>query len=201
MTTVTPRRWWTTSSRPTGTARVAGLSAVLGGATTFTGGNILMGGAGTDLIEGRGGDDVIDGDAQLNVRISVRSGVTEPTTQIDSVETLAGVSARLLAGTINPGQLRIVREIQTPANGTAVDTALFSGPRANYNITFGATATTVVHARGTPSTAPTRCATSSSSSSRTGPSRTRWFLWLRRLHRRGSPPPSAPPTSRRATAG
>ena len=119
-----------------GTARVAGLSTVLGGATTFTGGNILMGGAGSDLIEGRGGDDVIDGDAQLNVRISVRSGVTEPTTQIDSVETLAGVSARLLAGTVNPGQLRIVREIQTPANGTAVDVALFSGPRTNYTITL-----------------------------------------------------------------
>ena len=75
--------------------------------------------------------------------------LTEPTTQIDSVETLSGVSARLIAGTVNPGQLRIVREIQTPANGTAVDTAVFSGPRADYDITFGATATTVVHARGT----------------------------------------------------
>ncbi|MFW5471489.1 peroxidase family protein [Knoellia sp. CPCC 206435] len=131
-----------------GAARVAGLSGVLGGATTFTGGNILMGGAGTDLIEGRGGDDVIDGDAQLNVRISVRSAA-DPTTQIDSVETLSGVSARLIAGTVNPGQLRIVREIQTPANGTAVDTAVFSGPRADYDITFGPTSTTVVHARGT----------------------------------------------------
>ena len=40
-----------------------GCSAVLGGATTFTGGNIIIGGAGSDLIEGRGGDDVIDGDA------------------------------------------------------------------------------------------------------------------------------------------
>ena len=132
-----------------GSARVTGLSNVLGGATTFTGGNILMGGAGSDLIEGRGGDDVIDGDAQLNVRISIRSGLTEPTTEIDSVETLAGVTPRVLAGTINPGQLRIVREIQTPANGSALDTAIFTGPRAEYDITFGATATTVVHARGT----------------------------------------------------
>ncbi|WP_353951237.1 peroxidase family protein [Knoellia sp. S7-12] len=132
-----------------GSARVTGLSAVLGGATTFTGGNILMGGAGSDLIEGRGGNDVIDGDSQLNVRISVRSGVTEPTTQIDSVETLAAVTPRVIAGTINPGQLRIVREIQTPANGTAIDTAIFTGPRAEYDVTFGAAATTVVHARGT----------------------------------------------------
>ncbi|MFC7491068.1 MULTISPECIES: peroxidase family protein [unclassified Knoellia] len=131
-----------------GTARVAGLSALLGGATTFTGGNILMGGAGTDLIEGRGGDDLIDGDAQLNVRISVR-GLTQPTTEIDSVETLAGVTPRIIAGTINPGQLRIVREIQTPSNGSAVDTAIFTGPRADYDVTFvNATVTTVDHARG-----------------------------------------------------
>ena len=34
-----------------GSARVAGLTTVLGGATTFTGGNLLMGGAGSDLIE------------------------------------------------------------------------------------------------------------------------------------------------------
>ena len=46
---------------------------LLGGATTFTGGNIIIGGAGSDLIEGRGGDDLIDGDAWLNVRISVRT--------------------------------------------------------------------------------------------------------------------------------
>ena len=52
------------------------------GATTFTGGNILIGGAGTDLIEGRGGDDVIDGDAQLNVQVeapNVRDPATRPT--------------------------------------------------------------------------------------------------------------------------
>ncbi|HET6967626.1 MAG TPA: peroxidase family protein, partial [Ornithinibacter sp.] len=116
-----------------GTARVTGLEAVLG-ATTFTGGNVLMGGGGADLIEGRGGDDVIDGDAQLNVRISVRS-VADPTQEIDSVQTLSGVAARMINGTINPGQLRIVREIQTPSNGTSVDVALFSDVRTNYVIT------------------------------------------------------------------
>ena len=63
-----------------------------------------MGGAGTDLIEGRGGDDIIDGDAQLNVRISVRSArSTEPTTQIDSVETLAGVSGPAARRNGQPG--------------------------------------------------------------------------------------------------
>ena len=35
-------------------------------------GNILLGGGGSDMIEGRGADDIIDGDRYLNVRISVR---------------------------------------------------------------------------------------------------------------------------------
>ena len=33
----------------------------------------MLGGAGSDLIEGRGGDDIIDGDQYLNVRLSVRT--------------------------------------------------------------------------------------------------------------------------------
>ena len=42
------------------------------GSTSFGSGNILLGGAGSDRIEGRGGDDVIDGDRWLNVRLSVQ---------------------------------------------------------------------------------------------------------------------------------
>jgi len=40
-------------------------------------GNILIGGVGSDTIEGRGADDIIDGDRYLNVRLSVRNGATE----------------------------------------------------------------------------------------------------------------------------
>ena len=36
-------------------------------------GDILLGGGGSDLIEGRGDDDIIDGDRSLRVRISVRT--------------------------------------------------------------------------------------------------------------------------------
>ena len=36
-------------------------------------GDILIGGGGSDLIEGRGADDIIDGDRSLTVRISVRT--------------------------------------------------------------------------------------------------------------------------------
>ena len=41
--------------------------------TVWGAGDILLGGAGSDLIEGRGADDLIDGDRYLNVRLSVRT--------------------------------------------------------------------------------------------------------------------------------
>ncbi len=45
--------------------------------STFRDGNILMGGDGNDFLRGRGGYDIIDGDAWLNVRIKiVHDGVT-----------------------------------------------------------------------------------------------------------------------------
>ena len=55
-----------------GIARIQGLASLLpAGATAFTGGNVLLGGGGDDTIEGRAGDDVIDGDRYLNVRLAV----------------------------------------------------------------------------------------------------------------------------------
>ena len=50
-------------------AKVQGLSTLLGSATTWDSGNILMGGAGDDTIEGGGGNDLIDGDATLRVQL------------------------------------------------------------------------------------------------------------------------------------
>src|SRR5262249_19684627 len=41
--------------------------------TRFGDGNIILGGQGSDIIMGRGGDDLIDGDLWLDVYISVRS--------------------------------------------------------------------------------------------------------------------------------
>jgi Ca2+-binding RTX toxin-like protein len=64
-----------------GVERIAGFTAWFGNAraTLFGGnntadfrdGNILMGGDGNDLFQGRGGFDLIDGDAWLNVRIKI----------------------------------------------------------------------------------------------------------------------------------
>ena len=53
-------------------ALIAGLQAFLGaGVTSFSAGNIILGGGGSDFLEGRGGNDLIDGDAWLNVQIGV----------------------------------------------------------------------------------------------------------------------------------
>ncbi len=120
---------------------IAGLQAFVGaGVTSFGSGNIILGGAGSDLLEGRGGDDLIDGDRSLNVRISVRNA-TDPNLEIRSVDNIEPLVADMVAGIINPAQLRIVREIR-PGNGTFnFDTAVFSGVRANYTITIDANGT------------------------------------------------------------
>ena len=124
-------------------------------------GNILLGGAGSDLLEGRGGFDVIDGDAWLNVRIRILVG-----TEVYSAESLNSSTAAagpfagrvfhthdngdpdftkpafggrsltslLLDRTINPGDMSIVREIRSSEAAGDVDTALFSGNLNEYLI-------------------------------------------------------------------
>ncbi len=115
-------------------------STVLGGATTFNAGNIILGGMGSDLIEGRGGDDIIDGDRWLNVRISVRATADPASAETATHNGMtAPLQTAVFAGTINPSRLHAVREIITPAAPTGVDTALFTGNRADYTITINNT--------------------------------------------------------------
>ena len=127
--------------------RIAGLQDVLGeGVTSFDGGNIILGGGGSDVIQGRGGNDIIDGDALLNVRIGIFDAAGNEIGTADSMvglvtstvanSPLAGhqLSALMLAGTINPTQLQIVREILDDSGVNDLDTAVFSGARANYQI-------------------------------------------------------------------
>jgi Ca2+-binding RTX toxin-like protein len=125
-------------------------------------GNILLGGGGSDLIEGRGADDIIDGDRYLNVRLLVRnpdgttagwattnqtgqSAMTSPY-QRDTAGVLVPGSPTLqqavFAGTVDPGNIVAVKEIVPKNAATDVDTALFSGPRANYTVTPPAAAAT-----------------------------------------------------------
>ncbi len=119
-----------------------------------TGNDILLGGAGGDTFTGKAGNDIIDGDRWLNVRISIRDAAG---TEIATADSLAGkmftTPAGLASGTgplylngmtlkealmtraVNPGQLNIVREIVDAGQGQDVDTAVFSDVRANYTFT------------------------------------------------------------------
>jgi Ca2+-binding RTX toxin-like protein len=113
-------------------------------------GNILLGGGGSDVIQGRGGDDIIDGDRQLTVRMSVRSP-TNHATEIGSTDlmehqylrtatgALTGPTLQnaVAAGTVNPSDVEITREITT-ATEPGVDTAVFAATRADYTVTFTA---------------------------------------------------------------
>lgn len=124
----------------------------------FVGGNILLGGGGSDIFEGRGGDDVIDGDAWLNVRIGIRADKDDPTSAIiawadgmtgkvyatanfntttggpiDPNAALHGgksLDVLMLSRTYNPGQLHIVREILYDDSG--IDTAEYWDVQENY---------------------------------------------------------------------
>ncbi|MER5674817.1 peroxidase family protein [Pseudonocardia alni] len=122
-------------------------------------GNVILGGAGSDLIEGRGANDVIDGDRYLHVRLSVRTNPADPATQIGTTDLLeqpyqAGnpktLQQAIMDGTVDPGNVVAVRELVAPPAAGAVDTAVFSGPRADYDVTAGPGGSVVVaHARGT----------------------------------------------------
>src|SRR4029079_2489114 len=111
-------------------------------------GNILLGGAGSDKLEVRGGADIIDGDRALTVRISLRTDPSDPDSEIGSTDLMEHaftgpfgdahpgmtVQQAVFARLVAPKDLVIVRQIDDPrpAPGT-VDTAVFSDRRANYD--------------------------------------------------------------------
>ncbi|WP_164996660.1 peroxidase family protein [Actinomyces minihominis] len=95
--------------------------------------SIVLGGEGSDLIEGRFGNDYLDGDAYLAADLAL---VSADGTILEQHPGAAPYRARLLNGTINPGDLQIVREIRYDApDSTAVDTAQYQDIRTAYVIT------------------------------------------------------------------
>lgn len=122
----------------------------------FTGGNVLLGGGGSDLFEGRGGDDVIDGDAWLNVRIGIRNeageiyawaeGMSSQVYSVDNFDEVMGkptvpedtlfagrkLDALMLDRTLNPGQLDIIRQVLWDDSGE--DTAVYWDVLENYDL-------------------------------------------------------------------
>ncbi|MEW5852806.1 MAG: peroxidase family protein [Myxococcota bacterium] len=128
-----------------GIARINGLAALLPpGATEFAGGNIILGGQGDDVLEGRGGNDILDGDAWLNVQLRAVT-ITETVRLVDGLQEIRN---DVFAGRISPSTISIVRSI-VPATVMGNDTAVFTGPLAEYDILPGAGFVQVVHARGT----------------------------------------------------
>ncbi len=128
---------------------ITGLRELLGGGetpvyaapflATNDANNIVLGGGGSDLLEGKQGDDFLDGDAALDTFLSGPGG--------ERADSLAAFRVRLLSGAINPGELRLNREIVEVADG--VDTAVFADVRDNYAILDNADGTwTVEHVDG-----------------------------------------------------
>ena len=106
--------------------------------STATAGDILLGGGGNDTIKGLAGNDIIDGDRWLNVRILVTPKEGDSWAAF-SVDSMTEVAARMVAGEINPGQLSIVREIlDGDLENADTDTAVYTDVRANYTITRNA---------------------------------------------------------------
>lgn len=87
--------------------------------------NLLLGGAGSDTIEGRGGNDFLDGDAYLRVQLEA-NGV-----RYDSPFQLR---ALVLNGSLDPGDITIVREILDDDAPGTVDTAVYGQSHLQYTI-------------------------------------------------------------------
>ncbi|MET0221223.1 MAG: peroxidase family protein, partial [Tardiphaga sp.] len=139
-----------------GIDRIEGLGQIVqtGATGFFESGNILLGGAGNDILEGNAGDDILDGDRWLNVRIRITGAGQENTAenQIASVDSLRHVFTAaenpawagrslfelLIARTVVPNQLHIVREIIEDDGAGDTDIAVFNDVRANYSITSNA---------------------------------------------------------------
>lgn len=127
-----------------------GLADILpdGAATTTWGGdgeNILLGGAGSDTLEGRGNDDILDGDRWLRVQIEA----AYPGGPVRG-DLMADFMDDIFNGVIKPGDLTAVREIITDGVDLVndVDVAVYQFPQADYNVVDHGGYWTVDHVRG-----------------------------------------------------
>jgi Ca2+-binding RTX toxin-like protein len=87
---------------------------------------IMIAGPGNDTVEGRGGNDYLDGDAMLRVRL------TDGTNFYDSA---AQLQAAVFAGTINPGDIDIVRDIVYDETEGTLDIAQYNDVASAYLVT------------------------------------------------------------------
>src|SRR4051812_31036034 len=111
-------------------------------------GDIELGGAGSDTFTGQQGNDIIDGDRELRVRISVRTDPANPLTEIGSTDLMENqylhdtsgnptgptLQQAVFAGQVDPGNLVIVRELVNNAGPGDIDTSVYNGPLSQYTI-------------------------------------------------------------------
>ena len=115
-----------------GIARITGLAAILPpGATSWGEGNIILGGPGSDLLEGRGGNDILDGDRWLNVQLQAPNPNGTGTIRVNSMHQ---IKADVIAGRISPSAITFIREIIATDGQGDIDTAVFTGNLADYTI-------------------------------------------------------------------
>lgn len=120
--------------------------------------DIILGGGGSDTIRGRAGNDIIDGDKFLQVRLAVNapdgspmgtaSGLTGQVFALDGSLMFGGrtLDTLLFSRDVVPAQLAIVREIIDGGQDGDIDVAEFWDVRDNYTITQNADGSiTVTH--------------------------------------------------------
>jgi len=117
----------------------------------FMGGDILLGGPGSDTLEGMQGDDLMDGDVWLNVQL--RAVYNDGHVRL--VDTPQDLVDDVLADPqlLNPGNITIVKSIVTPVTPPAdcgassplnCDTAFFNGPSTDFVLTLNPNGTVTV---------------------------------------------------------
>nr|WP_306239387.1 peroxidase family protein [Ornithinimicrobium cryptoxanthini] len=97
--------------------------------------NIILGGPGSDIIEPREGRNFVDGDAYLDVYIEHRPSGPDGEA-VERGDRMSVFNSRVFAGTINPGDLHMVREIVHPTamDEAELDTVVLPGRLEHYTI-------------------------------------------------------------------
>jgi VCBS repeat-containing protein len=105
----------------------------LGTPVAFSGGNIMLGGGGSDFIEGRLGNDIIDGDNYLHVELTRdASGNITPDSQIVREIRSDQVNKDVYQHDINGNPVLNDQGLVALAQVGDIDTAVFSGDSTNY---------------------------------------------------------------------
>jgi len=94
---------------------------------------VMIGGPGSDIVEGRGGNDYLDGDAMLRVRLSAPGAGGGATVFYDTA--VGALQDRVFSGELNPGDIDIVRDIVYDDNPASIDVAHYNDVFTAYLVT------------------------------------------------------------------